>query len=123
MSNFTVKSEIRFASEVIFDSEIHCVSEIAFRQWWLCFYLYVNKIKNKPVGATIGRPFYFVLYTLRAVNDRPYKVDIIFVTKQYDKNYPQCTQVQFIQRQLQFMALPIHAQQGNSFYINATTKK
>ena len=111
MSNFTVKSEIRFASE------------IAFRQLWSCFYLYVNKIKNEPVGATIGRPFCFVLYTLRAVNDRPYKVDIIFVTKRYDKNYPQCTQVQFIQRQLQFMAQPIHAQQGNSFYINATTKK
>ena len=30
MSNFTIKGEIRFASEVIFDSEIHCVSEIAF---------------------------------------------------------------------------------------------
>jgi len=30
MSNLTVKSEIRFASEIIFDSEVHCVSEIAF---------------------------------------------------------------------------------------------
>jgi len=30
MSNFTIKGEIRFASEVIFDSEVHFVSEIAF---------------------------------------------------------------------------------------------
>ena len=47
------------------------------------FYLYVNKIKNEPVGATIGRPFLFCAVMLcRGLTLLYIAVCIIFFAKQ-----------------------------------------